>query len=155
MAYNKSKAKGTRAENSAKEILIKHTGLPWLRTPLSGALGPEHKMKADLYIPECKNMYTIEVKHYADDHLTSKILTGTNPQLLQWWEQCIRQASQMNSKPLLIFKFDRSKMFVASREKPTLTQYIAICMKENMNILYICLLEDWLKNEQPSFKELI
>lgn len=108
-----SRQKGARAEAAAKGMLIKHTGLDWQRTPGSGALNAAHKLKGDLYIPDCKNKFCVEVKHYKDDHLTSKILTDKNPQLLKWWEQAVRQGEQTGREPLLLFKFDRSKWFVA------------------------------------------
>ena len=96
-----SKAKGTRAENAAKGLLIKYTGLDWQRTPSSGALNKAHKLKGDLYLPDCKNKFCIEVKHYKDDHLTSKLLTDKNPQILKWWEQAVRQAEEIDRIPLL------------------------------------------------------
>ena len=108
-----SRQKGARAEAAAKGLLIKHTGLDWQRTPGSGALNAAHKLKGDLYIPDCKNKFCVEVKHYKDDHLTSKIITDKNPQLIKWWEQAIRQGEQTGREPLLLFKFDRSKWFVA------------------------------------------
>ena len=38
--------------------------------------------------------YVIEIKHYCDDHLTSKVLTGKDPQLLQFWQQTVRETNQ-------------------------------------------------------------
>ena len=108
-----SRQKGGRAEAAAKKLLIDKTGLDWQRTPGSGALNEAHKLKGDLYIPDEKNKFCVEVKHYKDDHLTSKILTSKDPQLLQWWEQAVRQGLQVGREPLLLFKFDRSKWFVA------------------------------------------
>ena len=51
-----SRQKGARAEAAAKGLLIKHSGLDWQRTPGSGALHAAHKLKGDLYIPDCKNI---------------------------------------------------------------------------------------------------
>lgn len=107
-----SRQKGARAESAAKGLLIKHTKLGWERTPGSGALNAKHKLKGDLYIPDCKNKFCIEVKHYKDDHLTSKLLTDKTPQILKWWEQAVRQGEETDRVPLLLFKFDRSKWFV-------------------------------------------
>ena len=101
-----SRQKGARAEAAAKGLLIKHTNLDWQRTPGSGALNKQHKLKGDLYIPDEKNHYCVEVKHYKDDHLTSKLLTDKKPQLIKWWEQAVRQANEVERVPLLLFKFD-------------------------------------------------
>jgi hypothetical protein len=108
-----SRAKGRTAETNAKKELIKLTGLGWERTPLSGALSAKHKLKGDLYVPDTPIKYCVEIKHYKEDHLTSKILTNKNPQLQQWWEQTVREALEIDKEPLLIFKFDRSKWFAA------------------------------------------
>lgn len=144
-----SRQKGARAENEAKGLLRRHTDLPWERVPGSGALSAQHKLKGDLYIPEHKNVYCVEVKHYKEDHLTSKILTDKTPQVSKWWEQAERQANQVGQKPLLIFKFDRSKFFVAFRSTETIIDYRYLYYNEE-DIL-IAKLEDWLKFESPRF----
>lgn len=145
-----SRQKGARAENGAKGMLIKYTELDWQRTPGSGALAVAHKLKGDLYIPDCKNKFCVEVKHYKDDHLTSKILTDKNPQLLQWWKQTLRQADQVDRVPLLIFKFDRSKWFVAFTEDAFAKKwmngnykYLVLYVNGNKPV-YLAKLEEWL-----------
>ena len=145
-----SRAKGARAETVVKETLIKHTGLNWQRTPLSGALDEKHGLKGDCYVPNEKNLFCVEIKHYKDDHLTSSILTSKSPQFLDWWSQTVREAGQVNRKPLLIYKFDRSKTFVAFTEEPSaLYNYIQLCI--NDNIIYTTLLDTWLVEERPKF----
>lgn len=109
-----SRQKGGRAEAALKKVLRDATGLNFQRTPGSGALNETHMLKGDLYLPNTANRYCIEVKHYKDDHLTSKLLTSKNPQLIEWWEQAVRQGEQVDMIPLLFFKFDRSKWFMAT-----------------------------------------
>lgn len=145
-----SRQKGARAETLIKNELVKLTGHAFQRVPGSGALDPVHGLKGDLYIPNEKNLYAIEVKHYAEDHLTSKLLTSTNPQLQQFWEQTLREAKQTNKKPLLIFKFDRSKIFVAFADLPTV-EYNTVYVLINGHEFYIAILEDWIKHEKPKF----
>lgn len=106
-----SRQKGRTAENNAKKTLIDLTGLGWERTPMSGALDPKHKLKGDLYIPGENLIYCVEVKHYKDDHLTSKLITSANPMLLKWWDQTVREAKQIGKEPLLLFKYNRSRWF--------------------------------------------
>lgn len=141
------RAKGARAESVIKDTLKKLTGLSWERTPGSGALDAKHSLKGDLYIPNKENVYAVECKHYAEDHLTSKILTSKSPQLLEWWEQAVRQGIQVGRKPLLIFKFDRSKIFVAFNEMPT-TNLKTITIFDSF---FVSLLEDWIELEKPRF----
>jgi hypothetical protein len=107
-----SRAKGSTAELKGRDLLRKITGLRWERIPASGALDPIHGLKGDLYVPNKDNKFCVEVKHYKDDHLTSKLLTSKNPQLIEWWKQAVRQGEQVNKDPLLMFKFDRSKWFI-------------------------------------------
>lgn len=107
-----SRQKGARAEAALVKLLKEQTGLNWKRTPGSGALHKDHLLKGDLYVPGEGNNYCVEVKHYKDDKLTSKVLTDKEPQLIQWWEQALRQGKETNKKPILFFKFDRSKWFV-------------------------------------------
>lgn len=145
-----SREKGSRAEILVRDTLRKLTGLPFERTPLSGALDAKHGLKSDLYIPNEKNIYAIEVKHYKDDHISSKILTDKTPQLLTFWLQAVREAEQTNKKPLLVFKFDRSKLFVAFNSIPKET-YRAIYIQLDNIYFYVSLLEDWIKHEQPKF----
>lgn len=108
-----SRAKGRTAELKCRDELRKLTGLMWERTPMSGALDAKHKLKGDVYVPEISLKYCVEIKHYKDDHISTKILTGKTPMFLEWWKQAVREAEQMDRMPLLIFKHNRSKWFVA------------------------------------------
>jgi hypothetical protein len=146
-----SRAKGARTETVVRDLLRKHTGLTWERVPGSGALDPKHKLKGDLYIPDTANRYCVEVKGYADDHLTSQILTSKTPQIIEFWQQTVRQGVQVDRKPLLIFKHDRSKIFVAFQEMPTTETYRYVFVSVETYQFYVALLEDWLKHEQPKF----
>lgn len=142
-----SRDKGARAENVVRDLLRSLTGLGWERVPGSGALDPKHKLKGDLYVPDESCIFCVECKHYAEDHLTSKLLTGKDPQLMQWWSQATRQAQQVDKKPLLVFKFDRSKVFVAYTDMPVAgTKNILV-----LDQFFVSILEDWIKLESPKF----
>lgn len=145
-----SRQKGATAESAVKKVLVQMTGLQWERVPGSGALDPKHKLKGDLYVVDAANLYCVEVKHYKDSQLDHTVLTGKNPQLLEWWEQAVRQGIQVGRKPLLIFKHDRSKMFVAFVEKPT-GNYKYFYINANQHQFYVALLEEWINNELPEF----
>lgn len=148
-----SRQKGARTETLARDMLRKYTGLNWERVPGSGALDPKHQLKGDLYVPGQTNRFCVEVKGYADDHINSGLLTHKTPQLVEWWQQTDRQARQVDKLPLLIFKYDRSKLFVA-------TVAYDLDMLENRWLLYsnggdyefyIMLLEDWLSGSTVKF----
>lgn len=144
------RAKGARTESTVRDLLRKYTKLQWERVPGSGALDPKHMLKGDLYIPNCNNKYCVEVKGYAEDHINSSILTSVNPQLLQFWEQTTRQGIQVNKEPLLIFKFDRSKVFVAFNTLPNST-YPFITIERDNVLIFVALLEHWMASEKPIF----
>jgi hypothetical protein len=146
-----SRAKGARTETVVRDLLRKHTGLMWERVPGSGALDPKHKLKGDLYIPDKNNIFCVEVKGYADDHLTSQVLTSKTPQLMTFWEQAVRQGVQVTKQPLLIFKHDRSKVFVCFSTIPSIDVYRYVFVNVNSHQFYVALLEDWLCHEQPKF----
>ena len=66
-----SRAKGAEGEKQVKDLLRKHTGLPFERVPMSGALP---FMKGDLFVPDTALHYCIEVKFYKNSHFDDKIL---------------------------------------------------------------------------------
>lgn len=146
-----SRAKGARTETQARDALRKHSGLGWERVPGSGALDPKHQLKGDLYVPNSQNLWCVEVKGYAEDHLTSQILTSKTSQLIEWWRQAYRQGCQVNKQPLLIFKFDRSKLFVAFEDLPSNSDYPFLCVSREGFEFFVSLLDDWLQHEKPKF----
>lgn len=166
-----SKQKGTRAENVAKELLIKYTKLNWERIPLSGSLDKKHGLKGDLYVAGSNNRFCIEVKHYADDHVSTKMITDKESQVEKWWKQTVREASEVNKLPLLLFKFDRSKWFVgfnnhaigevySSGVSVPSHKYRWLYYNWNVELepgvvkdwpFYIAKLEDWLTHENVEF----
>lgn len=107
-----SRQKGARAETALVNLLKEATGFNWKRVPGSGALHADHGLKGDVYLPNEKNYWAIEVKHYKDTQLDYKLLTSKDPMLMQWWSQAVRQGKQTDKKPILFFKHDRSKWFV-------------------------------------------
>lgn len=145
-----SKAKGARGETIVRDAMRSLTGLGWERTPGSGALDPKHQLKGDLYIPNSKNNYCVEVKNYADDELSTKLLTGVSPIMLTWWEQAIRQGIQVDKKPLLVFKHNRSKLFAAF-EDAQYKNYSHIDVRIKSCEFRIALLEDFVKQEDPQW----
>lgn len=146
-----SRQKGARAETVIKNELRKITKLPWERVPGSGALDPKHKLKGDLYIPGQNCIYCVEVKHYAEDHFNTSILTSVNPQIIQWWEQTLRESKQVDKEPLLIFKHDRSKVFCAFKDFPNSNKYKFAYIHYPPHELYVAKLDDWIRFEEIQF----
>lgn len=109
-----SRQKGALAEKKLAELLKEYSGLDFIRTPGSGS----GTLKGDLYIPSKSNIYCIEIKHYEESHFNDKILTSSSNNFIQWWTKLVKQAKQSNKKPLLFFKYNRSKWFVTTEQKP-------------------------------------
>lgn len=142
--------KGATAETKARDELRAHTGLKWERVPGSGALDAKHGLKGDLYVPNERNLYAVEVKHYKECHIDHSLLTSKTPQIIEWWEQAVRQGVQIDKKPLLIFKHDRSKFFAAFSELPE-DGYRFIFVNSLGHEFYIALLSDYLTYNKPKF----
>ena len=142
--------KGATAETKARDVLRQQTGLKWERVPGSGALDPKHQLKGDLYVPGEKNLYSVEVKHYKDSHINHLLITGKNPQIIEWWEQAVRQGLQVDKTPLLIFKHDRSPFYSAFWDIPN-DGFNHLTVKHGEHEFTICLLEDYLKHQKPKF----
>ena len=140
-----SRAKGAEGEKQVKDLLRKHTGLPFERVPMSGALP---FMKGDLFVPDTALHYCIEVKFYKNSHFDDKILTNKSSEFVRWWEQAVDQGKKTSRKPVLFFKYNRSKIFVAVRDEPQNT-------KKYMYVghlgCYVMIAEEWLINEKPRF----
>jgi hypothetical protein len=132
------RAKGALGENKVKEFLEARTPYTFERTPGSGS----GKIKGDLHIPNYRNVYCIEVKNYAESPFNDKILTSKTNDFVQWWTKLQKQSGIM--KPLLIFKYNRSKLFVATNTRPqNVEKYIDIPWLN----CYIMLLDEWIERE--------
>jgi len=138
------RAKGQRGEYLVRDMLREATDLQFERVPSSGALS---YLKGDLYVPDAKNLFCIEVKNYEKSPFTDKIFTNKTNHFLQWWDKIVKQASLKDQQPLLLFKYSRSKVFVATLIEPAATRY----MKVSWLDCYIMLAEEWLNNEEVRF----
>ena len=140
------RAKGAEGERQGRDLLSKHTELEFQRVPMSGALD---FMKGDIFLPNMHNNYCIEVKFYKDSHFSDKVLTAKKSNVfIQWWNQTIEQAKKAGAKPALFFKYNRSKIFVAQKDKPENgLDYMYVSFLG----CYVSLAQDWLILEKPSF----
>ena len=135
------RAKGARGEYLIRDMLRSNTGLDFQRVPTSGALAYN---KGDLFVPNSKNTFCIEVKNYAESPLTDKVFTNKTNNLVNWWTKLIEQAKTMGQDPLLFFKYDRSKVFVVTNIKPMVTEKFFLISWLNC---YIMLADEWLSKE--------
>ena len=140
-----SRAKGARGEYLVRDLLREYTNLQFERVPMSGAL---EYLKGDLYVPNEKNYFCIEVKNYSETPLTDKILTQKKTNnLTKWWKKLVIQAEGGGQDPLLFFKYNRSKIYVVTDVSPEYINYIYISELG----CYVTLAEEWLDKEKMEF----
>lgn len=136
-----SRQKGARGEEGVRSLLCASTGLCFDRVPGSGS----GKIKGDLHIPGKRNRFCIEVKNYAESPLSDKIFTNKTNNLVQWWTKLCSQAKACGQEPLLIFKYNRSKLFVVTELKPANVEKFLYISWLNC---YIILCDEWLQGER-------
>ncbi len=140
-----SRAKGQRGEYAVRDMLREATGLKFERVPASGAL---EYLKGDLYVPNERNRFMIEVKNYEESAFNDTMFTAEKTNNINvWFRKAILQAKGGSQEPLLFFKYNRSKIFAITSTKPTISKYVYVSWLD----AYCVIAEDWLKNEKPEF----
>ena len=111
---NPSKIKGSAYELKIKDILTDYFKEKFERVPLSGSLS---YLKGDIWCPTkyTEWPYTIECKHYAELDFNN-LLTAKSNDLFSFWRQAEEEAKVMQKKPLVCFRWNRSKDFVIFQE---------------------------------------
>ena len=137
---NTGKIKGSAYEAKIALLLSKEFGKEFRRVPLSGAID---YLKGDIWMPHDTAWfpYCIECKHYKEIEWNN-LLTSKTTDMYSFWAQTIREADVMHKKPLLIFRWNRSKDFVAYSDEVIVDNYIEI--KSFGNQFKIALLSEWL-----------
>ena len=137
----KSKQKGAKFERDVCTILTKSLGKEFKRVPLSGSL---EYLKGDVWCPTDTNFFPfcVECKHHREIPFNNLLTAKTSP-IWEFWTQTIREAKVMDKAPLLVFKWDRSKVFCAF-----VTSAIKVSPRyevvANGSHITICLLDDFL-----------
>jgi hypothetical protein len=138
---NTGKIKGSAYEAKIALLLTKEFGKEFRRVPLSGAID---YLKGDIWMPHDTAWfpYCIECKHYKEIEWNN-LLTAKSTDMYSFWAQTVREAEVMNKKPLLIFRWNRSKDFVAFNDDLQVDSYVEV--KAFDHHFKITLLSDWLK----------
>jgi hypothetical protein len=139
---NRSKAKGSAYEAKIRDILnTEFTNIRFERVPLSGSI---EYLKGDIWTPHDTAAWpwTIEAKHYAELEWNN-LLTAKTTDILNFWRQATREAEVMKKLPLLIFRWNRSKDFVAYNDNIKIESYVEV--KTFDCHFKVSLLEDWIR----------
>ena len=139
---NKSKIKGSAYEAKIKDKLnLEFPKIQFERVPLSGAIA---YLKGDIWTPHdtAKWPYCIECKHYAELDWNS-LLTAKSNDIFSFWVQACREAETMKKKPLVFFRWNRSKDYVIYNDEIEIASCIHV---KSFNYDFkIVLLDDWIK----------
>lgn len=141
---SKQSQKGSRFEYKIRDLLTEKTGVKWDRVPMSGA----GSMKGDLYCLTNHYFYCFECKSFKDTVIQENLLNAKSNNLYGWWDQCVREAKEMNRKPALVFKKDRGKPLVMLSKDNSVGGLNHFSLASNLgNTPVDCniyLFEDWL-----------
>jgi len=141
-----SRAKGARGEYLVRDMLRTATNLQFERVPNSGAL---EYLKGDLYVPNERNRFCIEVKNYSESPLSDKVFTAKKTNnLIRWWKKVEKQARGGDQDPLLFFKYNRSPVFVVTNIQPKVSEDWMFIQFLNC---FILLADTWLEHETVEF----
>ena len=137
---NASKTKGRAFEYVVRDKMTDTFKSQFERVPLSGALS---YLKGDVYAPWLPDFpWTIEAKHHKEVDWNN-VLTAKTSLLLEFWDQTTREAMVMKKHPLLIYKWDRSKLYACwFADKVKTRNFVHI--KSGTREFYMTLLDDWL-----------
>ena len=136
--------KGNRGEQQVIAILDRVTQEKWEQTPGSGS----GKIKGDLRVHGKHNIFCVEVKFYKNVGFDAKIFTQKSNNFFKWWRKICKQAQQMKQEPLLVFRENHGKFFVATVRQPKNTlRYMHIAWLG----AYVLILEYWLDKEEIKF----
>ena len=144
---NTSKNKGRAFEYVVRDKFTDTFKSQFERVPLSGALS---YLKGDVYPPWLPDFpWTIEAKHHKEVPWNN-VLTAKTSLLLEFWDQTTREALVMKKHPLLIYKWDRSKLFVAwNDDLVKLENYTYVSSGDRK--FSMGLLDDWLIAASKSY----
>lgn len=137
---NASKNKGRAFEYMVRDKMTDTFKSQFERVPLSGALS---YLKGDVYAPWLPDFpWTIEAKHHKEVDWNN-VLTAKTSLLLEFWDQTTREAMVMKKNPLLVYKWDRSKLFACWFDDKVKTKNF-VHIKSGDRQFYMALLDDWL-----------
>lgn len=108
MAKINSRSKGNRAERVAAEVLGKWTGKKFARVPSSGGLQWKNtNAKGDIVCTEEGHFFPfcVEVKNYREINF-EHLLYSKKAKIMEFWQQCERDAKIANKIPLLMMRYD-------------------------------------------------
>lgn len=127
-----SRSKGNKAERIAAKVISDWTGKKFGRVPSSGGLQWKNShAKGDIVCTEEGHFFPfcLEVKNYREINF-EHLLYLDKPQIVEFWDQCVRDAEIARKCPMLMMRYDRLPkefFFVVLPDEvmPLLNKYIA------------------------------
>lgn len=142
-----SKNKGRAFEYVVRDKLTETFGTQFERVPMSGALS---YLKGDVFAPYWPDFpVTVEAKHHKEV-TWNNLLTAKTSTLLEFWDQTIREAKVMKKSPLLVYKWDRSKLYSCWADSSIqVKDYIHV--NSGTRQFHMALFEDWLSEAKKVY----
>ena len=138
---SKSKNKGRSFEYVVRDLFSEHFNNKFERVPLSGAL---EYLKGDVYCPWLPDFdYCIEAKHHKEVPWNNLITAKKSSLLLDFWKQTCREADTMKKKPLLVYKWDRSKIYACWNDETEVADQISVKIDDLYFKLGLC--DEWVE----------
>ena len=144
---NASKNKRRAFEYVVRDKLTETFNSQFERVPLSGALT---YLKGDVYPPWLPDFpWTVEAKHHKEVEWNN-VLTAKTSLILEFWDQTTREALVMKKKPLLVYKWDRSKIYACWFDDMVKTRNF-VHIRSGTREFYMSLLDDWLLEASQAY----
>ena len=136
---NSSKTKGRSFEYVVRDACTAAFNTQFERVPLSGALA---YLKGDVYPPWKPDFpWCIEAKHHKEVPWNN-VLTAKSALLLDFWRQTVREAKVMKKHPLLVYKWDRSKIYACWSDDIEVDNYVYVNSGDCQ--FKMALFDDWI-----------
>jgi hypothetical protein len=137
---NTSKTKGRTFEYLVRDKLSEAFNSQFERVPLSGALT---YLKGDVYPPWLPDFpWTVEAKHHKEVDWNN-VLSAKSSLLLEFWDQTTREAMVMKKHPLLVYKWDRSKIYACWFDTLVKTDNF-VHIRSGKREFYMAIFDEWL-----------
>lgn len=154
----RSKRRGKTYERRVAALLTQLTGINFRKVPSSGGWNKqglvvlEQQFSGDVVCDNSNFKFSVEAKNRTNFSLISALSNPDTAPFTEWWYQCCTDANTIGLLPMLIFKPDNQKDFVAL-SKTTLKELKI--SPTNIDFLMLNIYRKKVKLRDPHTKKLV